>query len=164
MIVDLFMRCCGRIFTPGTWHRVPFQPILFLLIWGAAMRIVVDESAPAPFQLELSNAGEAAWVSLIFVCPLLSAAAWWLMMRSKWRGAALAGLWIRLASDVGMLAAIVTFHVANSLNAARFGQQSDDFFSRYLAVSVMVYLLLAVSRDVWALVLTDRVARSLDRE
>lgn len=165
MLVDRFIALGSRLFASGTWHRVPFQPLLYLMIWGAATRIAWDESVPAPFEQTLSPGAELAWVLLVLLCPPISLAAWWLIMRSSWPRSSLIGFWLRLGSDVGIAVALFTFHIADGLDRWRAGGEDPaDFFSRYITAAALCFMVLVVVRDVWALLLTGRVARSLRDE
>jgi len=164
MITDRFVTLGSRIFSSGAWHRAPFQPIIYLMLWGAVLRIVADRTVPAPFQQTLSSGGEMAWILLVLICPPLSLFAWWLIMRARWLRSSLIGLWLRLASDAGMCCALLVFHIADALDSYRTGEEPADFLSRYITAAVVLFSFLLVVRDVWALVLTGKVARSLGRE
>jgi len=164
MFVDRFIRWGARIFPNSAWHTVPFAPILYLFLWGAVLRIVWDDSVPAPFEQTLTRPAETAWITLGLVSPVAALAAWWLIMRSTWKRSSLVGLWLRLAANVGMVTAVTSFHIADGLRSWRMGEDAADFYSRYIAAGVMVFLFLALLRDVWALVLTDRLAKQLERE
>jgi hypothetical protein len=164
MFTDRFIALGARVFSPGAWHRVPFQPVLYLFLWGAALRIVWDEQVPAPFQQTLSTEAENLWIGLGLVCPILSALAWWLIMHAGFCRSSLIGLWLRLAADIGMLTAIFVFHIADGLDSRLFGEQPAEFYSRYITAATLVFVFLVIVRDIWALTLTSRLARSMGRD
>ena len=160
MLIDNFIKLGTNLFSSSAWHRVPFQPILYFFLWAATIRIVVvDDVIPIPFKEELGESAETTWNILSLICPPLSLLSFWLMFRSLLPRAALAGLWVRLAADVGQFVSLLTFHIANAL-ATGWGDESA-IYSRYINGAVLAFVLLLVVRDVWALLITDRLARAI---
>lgn len=147
-LTDKFILFGARVFSPGTWHRVAFQPLLYLILWGAALRIVITDNVPIPFAEELSRVAEHAWAVLSLICPPLALLAWWLMMRSTAAGAALAGLRIRLAADFGQFVAILVYHLATVFHAGAIGLSETNLYARYIVVASMLFVAGLVVRDI----------------
>lgn len=156
--VDWFIKLGNRWFTQDAWHRVPFQPILYLMLWGAVLRIAVtNRDSPMNFENVISPSASTAWVVLGLGCPPLAGLAWWLIKRCKWHKAALAGLWIRLGADVGQLVALVAYHIVVVFTMPAVGTEAR-VYARYAVGACIMFVGVLVLRDIWSLVLTERVA------
>lgn len=154
------------MFTGGGrgWHRVPFQPVLFLFAWGAVARVAWTEETPINFDEVFTTYTGYAWVALGLLCPPLALFSWWLIRHCRWRKAALAGMWVRFAADVGQLSVLAIYHVVTALadyNRHVYGE--DRVVGRYLVGACLLFSLLLVIRDVWALVVTERISRVIRR-
>lgn len=88
-------------------------------------------------------------------CPPLFVLAWWLIARSG--RLTLAGMWLRLAADLGILTALVTWHVATV--AGRIPTHTESrIVSRYIVGATLVFVVALVIRDIWDLVKVERLA------
>ena len=157
-VVDRFIRWGAQWFSQDAWHRVPFQPILYLMLWGAVLRIVIiNRDSPMNFDSVISPSASTAWTALGLGCPPLAALAWWLIKRCKWHKSALAGLWIRLGADVGQLVALVSYHIVVVFTMPAVGTEAR-VYARYAVGACIMFVGVLVLRDIWSLVLTERVA------
>ena len=158
--LERFVAFGSRTFAPDrTFGRVAFQPILYLVLWAAAIRLGLSDYTNIPFREVLTGWTEALWEALSIGCPPLAGVAWWMIVHRPPR-AKLAGHWLRLSADIGMLVAVLTYHVATVLGQS---QWRDDatIYSRYLTGSVILFLAVLVVRDVWVLVTINRLAAGI---
>ena len=158
--VDRFLLWGDRMFTHDSWHRVAYQPVLYFFLWGAAVRIWLDnDEPPIPFE-NLSAWTGNVWLVLSLVCPPMAAFSWWLILKSKIRRAALIGLWMRFSADVGQTVAILVYHLV-TINVAVMREAEVQVYFRYLTGATLIFSALLVVRDVWALAATERLAGRL---
>lgn len=161
--LDSFLAWGGRAFSPGAWHRAVFQPILYFFLWGATVRMLVsDEHPPIRFDI-LAPWAATLWFVTSLTCPLLALLSWWLIAHCRLKRAALVALWIRFGADVGQLLALVTAHAATALTASDVGASEGRVYSRYVLGASIVFVMLIVVRDVWALAATERLAWRIRR-
>lgn len=160
-VIDRFIRWGARTFTADPWHRVAYQPVLYFFLWGAAVRVWLDNDEPAiPFNV-LASGVDHIWLFLSLFCPPLALLSWFLVSgRIRWRRAALAGLWTRLSADVGQFAALLAYHVV-TLREAVMREAEVQVYFRYITGAGVVFVLLLVVRDVWAIVTMERLAVGL---
>lgn len=142
---------------------MPFQPILYFVLWGATVRIAVtDDNVPLAFSQVLSSEAGTLWTALGLTCPPLALLSWWLVAKSTVSRAALAGLWIRLGADVGQLTALITYHVVTVYSMPHVGTESR-VYARYCVAAATLFVMALVARDMWALAATERLAIHLRR-
>lgn len=158
--VDRFIRFGLRVFSPGRWHRVPFQPILYLFLWSAAVRIIFVDGEPIPFQRYLTPWADIAWNVISLTCPPLALLSWWMLTQCRFARVTLAGLWVRLAADFGQFVGLLTFHVASAFTLTE--RTESHIYARYAVAACMAFTLTLVLRDLWAIAVMDRLARHLD--
>ena len=160
-VVDRFVAFGIRTFTPvHTAGRVPFQPLLYFFLWAAAIRITFNDKTVAdiPFREALAGWAETMWDVLAIGCPPLALLGWWLIAHRRAR-IKLAGHWLRLSADFGMLIALLTYHVAT---AGRYGFKDDEhIFSRYMSASCIAFTFALTLRDIWILIVIDRMAAGI---
>jgi hypothetical protein len=155
--VDWFIATGARLFGGDNWHRAPFQGILYLFLWAAAIKISVTGDQPIPFSETLDPFSMGVWTVLSLACPPMAFMAWWLIIRSRLPRAALIGLWVRLAADVGQFAALLAYHLV-TLNADLVTGEALIYL-HYLTAAVLAFCLILVMRDLWSIVATERLAR-----
>lgn len=141
------------------WPLIPYTPILMLFLWGSALRLSGSPHPPADLQDAIPNHAYIGWLISGATGPPLAVLAWWLITQrdgiQRYRG-----LWVRLGADILCFTYVAAFHLAVVLNMP---SSEARIFSRYCVGSILVFLLCAVGRDIWALAITERVARRLHR-
>ncbi len=159
MSPSAFIRIGGRVFTSSSaWRRVPFQPVLYLLLWAGSVRIILGDAPPVPFD----NVGpwvDVGWNVLSVASPPLALWSWWLILHSRLPRAALVGLWMRLSADVGQFIALLVFHLATALKDGWPGE--SHAYMRYAYAAVMAFVWMLILRDSWAISVTNRLAGTL---
>lgn len=151
-----------RLFNAGTYRRVAFAPWLYLFVWGATFRLWwSDEYPPIPFVA--GPAVEVAWTVLALVCPPLALASWWLIDHSKWSRATLAGIWLRLAADIGLTSVLLTYHISTAIRTHNTPTPFTEsrIFARYLLGACVMFAFMLVARDVWVIRRTESMARKM---
>ena len=155
MITNRFIRFGERVFLRRP-ALVAYEPIMYLFLWGAALRIVfTDDLATIPFREVLPLWAEAAWSITSLVSPILAFLAYWLMFKSTAHGSSLAGLWIRLTADTGQFIALITFHLATASNDRL---NESLLYGRYISAGTILFIFCTIVRDVWSLTLTHKLA------
>ena len=159
-----FLRLGERIFSQDPWHRVPFQPILYLMLWGAVLRMVTtDTDTPIPFSALYFENVEVLWGWLGLTCPPLALLAWWLITKCRWKKAPLAGLWVRLGADVGQFIALLAYHIVVTFTGPHYATEGR-VYARYVVGAALMFVALLVIRDLWAIALTERIAGRIRRD
>jgi hypothetical protein len=161
-MLEWFIRLGHRWFAPNAWHRVPFQPILFFFVWGATVRVVwTERNTPIPFEI-LTPYTATAWAVMGLICPPLTLLAWWLVRHCTRSWASFIGMWLRLIGDMGQFLVLMIYHVV--VVYTRPAIDDNEIYFRYLTGACLVFAMLLVVRDIWALVLTERLATLLYRK
>lgn len=163
-ILDKFALWGAKAFTDNGWHRVAFQPVLFLFLWGAVIRMVVsDRLPPVPLDSVFNGYVEGMWVALGLACPPLALLAWCLIAHcSRWHRSTLAGMWLRLGADLGMGALLVIFHIVAV--SAELTAGESGIYMRYIMGAILFFTVMLVLRDVWSLMMTEKLAGVMERE
>lgn len=162
-MIDRFIRLGERIFSDDPWHRVPFQPILYLMLWGAVLRMATtDTDKPIPFDSFFATNVEEVWVALGLTCPPLALVAWWLITKCRWKRSSLAGLWVRLGADAGQFMALLTYHIAVAFTGPHYDTEGR-VYARYVVGAAIMFVGVLVIRDIWALTLTEKLAGRIRR-
>lgn len=160
-MLEWFLRVGHRVFSHDSWHRVPFQPVLYFFLWGATVRVFITErNAPIRFEL-LTVYAERTWLALGLLCPPLTLLAWWLIRRCQKHWSTLVGMWMRMIGDLGQFIVLVVYHILMVAYPHIIEVPDGEIFFRYLTGSCLVFVFLLFVRDVWALVLTERVAGAI---
>lgn len=163
-LLDRFVAWGAQNFTGTGWHRVAFQPLLFLFAWAATARIVMTDEPPIPFRAVFHTYVGNAWIGLGLLCPPLALLSWWLIRRCRRPGATLAGMWVRLGADVGQFTVLLIYHIVTAvLDLQARAQGESRVYARYVVAACLVFSLLLIVRDVWALVVTERISRAIRR-
>lgn len=142
------------------WAALRFQPLAFLFLWLGTWHVLWTDNYPP---IELSQVIGAwaygGWIGLSLGSPVLLGAAY-LAMRSN-RYAKYVGLWLRLAADFGQAVAVGVFLAAWIVQRGA-GENDYRLYLFFTAVSVLVFLVVMVVRDVWQLVVVERLATRLE--
>lgn len=139
------------------WARVPFQPILYtFLLLGALLIVLFDIDYPAFVH---NSRLFIQWIALSVLMPPLALLSWILIKFHPGRPRYL-GFWLRAAADVGQIASVSAFIAVVS-------QQIDPIASEIYAAQIFSavwwFLLVLVIRDIWKIVLTERVATAIEQ-
>lgn len=162
-ILDKFALWGVRMFTDKGWHRVAFKPILFFFLWCAVVRMALsDQQPPIPLDTVFNGYVEAMWVALGLACPPLALIAWCLIAHCQWHRSTLAGMWLRLGADLGMGASLFIFHIVAV--TAELTSDESGVYMRYIMGAVLLFMVMLVVRDVWALMMTEKLAGVMERE
>lgn len=154
-----FIDAGKKVFAPDTWHRVPFQPILFFFMWLATLHIIFTlDNDPIRFELLTSYAG-VSWIILSLICPVLVLCSWWFIKRSQLPWSTFFGMWLRLVADIGQFTVLIVYYIVILLGKTTLSD--GEIYLRFITVSCLIFCLLLVIRDIWALVLTEKVANLL---
>jgi len=150
-----------------TWPVIRFQPILYLMLWGATLRLAFSPALPPNFsEITTSPLFYDVWLAQGIIYPPMSMLAWFLI--EKRSGITrFAGMWIRLAADLGMLSVVLSFHIADMWDRAGHGdyyQGEAHIYTRYGWAAIMFFLIFIVIRDVWTIAITERLAREIHSE
>lgn len=149
----------NKYFSGRQWPLVPYQPILYLFIFGAAIRLCIDQDPPPDFDLVIGNYFYILWLVLGLSGPMLALASWFMIRRSGRAG--FVGLWVRFASDIMVFVNLISYHitVVNTLTS-----NETRIFSRYVVGSALLFTIFLIIRDLWTLVLVERMAGRIHRD
>lgn len=136
------------------WRPVFFQPVLALFMFGAALRLAVETSAPPPFEKVVGLWFYDVWLSMGLLCPPMILAAWFLIHRGG--RARVMGMGMRLAGDLGLFTMLMSYHMTV---VTLIPISETRLFSRYVVAAVMVFTLELIVRDVLAMALVERTWR-----
>lgn len=146
------------------WRVVPAQPVLYLFIWIAGLHVI---ATPNNTQIGFSEAGLDErvyhwWNALILASPVMVAAAYVLIFHTHGH-LRIAGLWVRLGGDVGVVSALAALIWTRILILAPEPNQIGDglLFSLIALTGVTVFVAMLVVRDVGAIILLERLSRRL---
>lgn len=146
------------------WTPLRFQPILFLSCWiGTWLAWLVETSDAGArlsdgFAAALGPWGWPAWLALSLSTPIMLVAAYACVYAGSGYTRYM-GFWLRLGADAGQLAAVVAFLVTF---ADQRGVTNDyRVYFVTLSIGIVAFLLVMVIRDVWQLLLAERIASEL---
>lgn len=140
------------------WPLVPFQPILYFFLFGVAVRLWINQTEPINFD-SISPGIYGIWIGLGVVCPMLSLLSFYCIEKCSgiWR---YRGMWFRLAADSGIFFYLLAFHISSVTNLKA---NEIRIFSRYCIGAILIFVLLLVVRDIWALRENEKTARIIQR-
>lgn len=149
------------------WTPLRFQPILFLAAWGGTWGVFLadfpekDELAVGLTE-SLGEWGWHGWLALSFTAPVMLMLAYsFVYLGSGYLR--YFGFWFRLGADCAQLAAISAFLMAQG---SWYRGVDNDYRVYFLSlcIAVLAFLVIMVIRDVWQLMLTERIASRLRDE
>ena len=153
-----FVKLGEVLFTPDVWHRVAFQPLLYLFLWAATIRVAFSDGQTIPFEAIGGHWIYHGWLTVNLTAPPMTVAAWWLIKHSRAWWASLAGIWLRLAADTMMFGGLLGFHLARM----QIPCTSDaTIYSRYLTAAALAFIAVLIVRDVWVIVAAEKVTRRI---
>ena len=143
------------------WSAVRFQPILYFFMFGAAIRLWHKGTEPAAFEEILQADIYSMWLFLAVASPLAALTAWWMTKKlsGRWR---YIGMWLRLASTIGAVTVMMAYHAVSAFSGRDAGE--TQIFARYMVGSILIFLCALMIRDVWTMVITERVANQIHRD
>lgn len=134
-----------------------FQPVLYFFIFGASIRLLIQDGQPPYFHMFIGYSFYGVWLGLCLGGPMLALVAFVFIRKFK-RKFAYVGLWLRLSADIAVFTSVLTYHIA-SLYSAPYTE--SVIFGRYIIGATLVFLLLLLVRDCWILTLTEKLAKTL---
>ena len=144
----------GNTFFDRPWRLLAFQPVLYFFIWGSAIRLTIDQDPPPNFAVTIAPGFYDVWLTLGAICPLIALLSWFLIQKCSGRKRFL-GMWFRLSADLGILTTLFTYHIVNVFNDA---PSESRIYGRYLQGAILIFTIGLVVRDVWTLVIVERLA------
>lgn len=154
----------NKYFIGKEWPLIPFQPILYLFIWAAAIRLWVNPNSPPAFDIfveqEHTNQFYGVWLAMGIIGPMLSLYSWFTISKMSGRMRFI-GLWTRFASDVMVFTTVAAYHIAAALTD---GFTETRIYARYIQGAVLLFTFILIVRDVWTLILTERIAGRIHRD
>lgn len=157
----MLRRWVGRLNTyilESHWVVVPFQPVLYFFIFGASIRLGTNREQPIDFDGFIAPGFYELWVFLGIIGPLITLLSWWLIQKvsGRWR---FIGLWLRLSGDVQVFTIILAYHIITTAQA----RTESTIYSRYIVGASIIFVIAMIIRDVWVLVVTERLAARIHR-
>lgn len=154
-----------RYFGSRPWPVIPFQPVCYLVMWGAALRLWIE---PGTIEFDVvpglpHNSFYDMWVGMGVVFPVLALLSW-RMVTSHTGRARYLGMWLRLSADIGMFTVLTAYHAAMAFLSAAPQFAEGRLYSRYLTAAVMVQILAWIARDIYTLILVEGHARRIYRD
>lgn len=151
-----------RYVSSRLWPLIPFQPILYFFILGAVVRLWMNQSAPPAFDDVFAQGFYGAWLAMGIVGPLLALLSWWLVRTraGRWR---FLGMWTRFSSDIMVFTVLLSFHVVTIKSVLGVPPSESKIFARYMVGATLIFTLTLIVRDVWVLVVTERLAGRIHR-
>lgn len=153
----------GNRFFDKSWRIIAFQPVLYLILWAAAIRLGLDhDDRQLSFDAIAPTGFYGVWITMGIICPMTSLLSWFLIQKRYGRQRFI-GVWLRLASDVGVLTTIVAYHAAVIMMILDDNDIDDEqyIYARYLQSATILFVAMLVIRDVWSLVIIERLARTI---
>lgn len=134
------------------WKVVWFQPILYLFLFGAVLRLIDLPGPSLSFEkLNLLSEFYVGWLAMGLLCPSLALGS--AIMIHRGGRLRVLGFGTRLAADVGVFTFLLAYHLAvvltNPANESR-------IVSRYVVAAVMLFVLELIVRDIWAIRINEK--------
>lgn len=134
------------------WRLMAFQPVLYLFVFGASVRLWTNNSEPPAFKEAIADHFYGIWLFLGISSPILALISWIFIqkLRRRW---SFVGMWTRLASDINIFTNLLTYHLV-TLD----GRTEVMIFNRYVLASTFLFVLSLIVRDIWAIIVMERLA------
>jgi hypothetical protein len=164
LIVSVF-RLLKRLVVPAPdedWSRarmgvradLAWQPYLFLAVfYGTILSVTLGDKTIDPPGADF-EAAEWLWSITAIGSPPLAFVAVWMIIHTSGRWRYLA-LWLRLAADIGIMAAMIAYlyeHIAT---------RAEHPFEGAIVVASIIFIWVLIWRDIRFLIITERLARKL---
>jgi hypothetical protein len=147
----------NRFFLNG-WAIMAYQPVLYFFVFSASIRLWHDDSEPPNFKEIILSNFYGIWLFLGVASPLLLLLSWFFIKKlsGTW---SFIGMWVRLAADIGMFTNILAYHIVTADS-----RTEAMIFSRYVMGATLVFVLMMIVRDIWTIVVTEKIAGQLHSE
>ena len=155
-----WVRRVNSYITESSWPAVRFQPILYFFLFGAALRLWREPSAPLNFDQVITPGFYEVWLGIGVGAPILSLLAWWLIHKRSGR-ARYVGMWTRTSADLLVFVYLLSFHIVSALHSVN--PSESKIFTRYILGAAITFVITLIGRDVWALMITERIAWRIRR-
>jgi hypothetical protein len=139
-----------------SWRIMAYQPVLYVFIFAASVRLWHNDSPPPKFDYIARNFYDI-WLILGIVSPIVALIAWICVQKRTGR-AVFIGMWVRLAADIGIMTNLLSYHLATISD----GRSEATIFSRYLMGATMFFVLTLIVRDLWAIYIMEKLAGQID--
>lgn len=143
------------------WPIVAFQPIIGLFIMAASIRLTFTDIPPVKFDGFIGGNFYHLWLILGIASPTTAFMAW--LMSHKPGRCRYLSMWFRLAADIGFLTVLGAWHLAAVFHDASLNETEGTVYARYIQGSLVLFFIVLVIRDVWSLVITERLANQIQR-
>lgn len=157
--VPRWIRRIDSYFGQDGWSLIAFQPILYLFILGAALRLWINQAEPPNFDKSIVQGFYPVWLALGVTGPLLTLLSWFLIQKCRGR-ATFIGLWVRLSGDIQVFTVLLTYHITV---VTTFQIDEARIFSRYVVGASIMFTIALIIRDLWVLFITERLAMRIHR-
>lgn len=150
----------GNAYFSSSWAAIRFQPILYLFMFGAGIRLWRKGTEPVAFEEILRSDLYGVWLGMVIVAPLGALLSWILIEKcsGRWR---FIGMWIRLTSSIGALTVLMTYHAVSAFHQR--DALETQIFARYMIGAILIFSCFLLVRDIWTLVITERMAGRIHR-
>lgn len=141
-----------------SWWVLPLQPVFTLTVLAAGISAIWPGMEFQTFHNRLGWAAAHGWMVLGIVCPLMTLFSYWLILRRAGKRR-YRGFWLRLGGDLGqgvVLAVFALMHLSDT-------GSSEDVYVTVGFGGLLLALGMMVTRDVWEIVLTERLAGRIHR-
>ena len=135
-----------NVYFSARWAGIRFQPILYLYLFGASVRLWLNKTEPPNFDDVIAKGFYGVWLGMGMGGPVLALLAWLLITQGSGRKRFI-GMWCRMGADIIVFSTLLTFHVVSvQVNAAT----ESRIFSRYMigaATTFVIGLLIRRNRE-----------------
>lgn len=136
-----------------------YQPVLYLFMFSASVRLAINKTEPPKFDTVITDNFYVIWLLIGIFSPLMALASWIFIEKLSGR-AVFMGMWMRLASDIGMLTVLLSYHLVTIKD----GRIEATVFSRYLMGSTMLFVVTLIIRDLWTIYIMEKLAAQIHSE
>lgn len=140
------------------WRIMAYQPVLYLFIFGASIRLWHNETEPPNFKEAIADHSYGLWLVLGVFGPIISLISWFMIKIPSGRST-FVGMWVRLAADIGVFTNILSYHLV-TLD----GKTEEMIFSRYILGSTLLFVFLLIVRDLWTIYVMEKLAGQINSE
>ena len=136
----------------------PIRPTIYFMWWGQALRLLLTTDGtlgPLAVETRFGHPINELWLGLSLTAPLLALLAWCLITHFSGR-LEYVGIRIRMFADVGLLTAVLTYHLGVVLTNP---VTSNRIPARYLVGAVLLIVIALVLADFREVSRIERRAR-----